>query len=606
MKRKQTAGRNAGAQKKLPLLGGIVAATMLASCAPIAVGNNPPAGATKASQVQTAIALRVPERAGQQEHPGAALTIFETANFLGSGRCVPCHGNLVDSAGNDVSITTHWRSTMMANAAKDPLWQAKVASETQRNPAIKKIIEEKCVTCHMPMAWTQLTAKQKKYNPGGAEEIFDGFLNRASELHETALDGVSCTLCHQVQDVGLGTTQSFSGSFTIDTGMPAPERKIFGPYKEPFVEAMRTSIGYTPAYGPQTNDAALCAVCHTLFTPYVDAAGKVAGEFPEQTLYLEWRHSDFAEPPGRRHDIEETLENIRTCQECHMPHAAAGGVPIAFPAPPEAEKRDHFSQHFFVGGNVFMLNVFQDNPVPLKISASTARLEDTKQRALDQLQTDTAALSLENVRLSAARLQVDVKLENLAGHKFPTGIPTRRAWLHLTVADGSGKTLFESGGFNADGSINGDDLDAGRGFEPHYQEISSPDQVQIYEAVMANSDNELTFTLLRAARYLKDNRLLPRGFDKQTAGTDIAVYGTALADKDFTGGGDVVTYTVPLSGETGPLQVHVELLFSPLSHAFVEDLRKDDNLQLVKRFSGYFDRADKTPVAITATQVQVR
>ncbi len=289
-----------------------------------------------------------------------------------------------------------------------------------------------------------------------------------------------------------------------------------------------------------------------------------------------------------------------------MPHAPAGGVPIAFPAPPEAGKREHFSQHFFVGGNVFMLNVFQDNPVPLKISASTAKLEDTKQRALDQLQTGTASLSLENVRLSSGRLQVDLKLENLTGHKFPTGIPTRRAWLHLTVTDASGKVLFESGAVSANGSIVGDDLDAGRGFEPHYQEITRSDQVQIYEGVMANSDNEVTFTLLRAARYLKDNRLLPRGFDKQTAGADIAVYGTALADKDFTGGGDRIAYAIPLDGETGPLQVQVELLFLPMSQAFVEDLRKDDNLQLVKRFSGYFDRADKTPVAIAATQVQVQ
>lgn len=594
------------APQALPMLGGIVAATLLASCAHLPVGDKLPAGSAEVTQVQTALALRVPERARQQDHPGAALTGFQTVNFLGSGPCSPCHGNLVDRAGNDVSINNHWRSTMMANAAKDPLWQAKVVSEVQRNPAIKKIIEEKCVTCHMPMAWTQLTAEQKKYNTAGATGIYDGFLDPASKLHEAALDGVSCTLCHQVQDVGLGTVESFSGNFTIDTATPAPERKIFGPYKETFVEAMRTSVGYTPVYGPQTNDSALCAVCHTLFTPYLDAAGKVVGEFPEQTPYLEWLHSEFAEPPGSRHNIEETRENIRTCQECHMPHAPGGGVPIAFPAPPEAKKRDHFSQHFFVGGNVFMLNILQDNLVPLKISASTARLEDTKQRVLDQLQTGTASLALENVRLRSDRLQVDVRVDNLTGHKFPTGIPTRRAWLHLTVADASGKVLFESGGVDADGSISGDDLDAGRGFEPHYQEISRPDQVQIYEGVMANSDNEVTFTLLRAARYLKDNRLLPRGFDKQTAGADIAVYGSALQDKDFAGGSDLVAYAIPLSGETGVLQVHVELLFSPLSHAFVEDLRKDDNLQPVKRFTGYYDRADKTPVAIAATQVQVR
>ena len=45
-----------------------------------------------------------------------------------------------------------------------------------------------------------------------------------------------------------------------------------------------------------------------------------------------------------------------------------------------------------------------------------------------------------------------------------------------------------------------------------------------------------------ASRYLKDNRLLPHGFDKRTAEPDIAVHGAALDDPDFTGAGDRVRY----------------------------------------------------------------
>jgi hypothetical protein len=50
--------------------------------------------------------------------------------------------------------------------------------------------------------------------------------------------------------------------------------------------------------------------------------------------------------------------------------------------------------------------------------------------------------------------------------------------------------------------------------------------------------------LLTAVGYLKDNRLLPNGFDKQSATKDIAVVGNALDDPNFTGQGSVIRYVV--------------------------------------------------------------
>lgn len=178
------------------------------------------------------------------------LVIFSSNDFSGSGNCATCHSNLSDSAGNDVSMDAHWRSTMMANAAKDPLWQAKVASEVIRNPHLKEVIEDKCATCHMPMAYTQANTD------GLSTLIFDeGFLNQSNPLHKVAMDGNSCTLCHQIVDPVLG-------KYSIDTSTEPPDRIIYGPFANPQKSTMRMSSKFTPVYTAEISKSVLCGTCH--------------------------------------------------------------------------------------------------------------------------------------------------------------------------------------------------------------------------------------------------------------------------------------------------------------------------------------------------------
>jgi hypothetical protein len=40
--------------------------------------------------------------------------------FQTSDRCIACHNGLLTSSGVDVSIGFDWRTTMMANSARDP------------------------------------------------------------------------------------------------------------------------------------------------------------------------------------------------------------------------------------------------------------------------------------------------------------------------------------------------------------------------------------------------------------------------------------------------------------------------------------------------------
>ena len=79
--------------------------------------------------------------------------------FSGSGNCSMCHSaegaTFVSLSGEDISPVSTWRSTMMAHAAKDPLWQAKVTAEVAENPHLQPVIEDKCITCHAPMGRTE-------------------------------------------------------------------------------------------------------------------------------------------------------------------------------------------------------------------------------------------------------------------------------------------------------------------------------------------------------------------------------------------------------------------------------------------------------------------
>ena len=129
---------------------------LLAACA-----QQPPAPATDEVTTSTQI---TPSSNQQPEvpAPGIALPMDRGELFSASGACSFCHTNMVDEAGTDVSIDTQWRSTMLANAARDPYWLATVRSETSQAPQLNADIQKKCATCHMPMAEFSSVAEGSK------------------------------------------------------------------------------------------------------------------------------------------------------------------------------------------------------------------------------------------------------------------------------------------------------------------------------------------------------------------------------------------------------------------------------------------------------------
>ena len=190
---------------------------------------------------------------------------------------------------------------------------------------------------------------------------------------------------------------------------------------------------------------------------------------------------------------------------------------------------------------------------------------------------------------------------NLAGHKLPSAYPSRRAWLHVQVRDEQGKLLFESGRLRPDGSIEGNDNDADAAlFEPHYTVVDAPDEVQIYEPILGGPDDKVTTGLLAATHYLKDNRLLPEGFDKATAGKDIAVAGGAKEDADFTGGGDTIVYKIALGKAGGQLTIEARLYYQPIGFRWAQNLKPYDAHE-PRRFVGYYEEAAPASAVVLAS-----
>ena len=488
--------------------------------------------------------------------------LFET-----SDRCVACHNGLSTSSGEDVSIGYDWRASMMANSARDPYWQASVRREVMDFPGESEIIQDECAKCHMPMARTSAAAAGKKgsvfqHLPAGESGSIESRL---------AIDGVSCSMCHQIGPERLGTAESETGGYHVDITTGSEQRVIYGPFSPDsgLAGVMHSASSFSQKESKHIQTSEFCAVCHTLRT---HALGPGAGAIlPEQTPYREWLASSFA--PSR------------SCQSCHMPEVA-GEVAVSSVL---GQPRANVSRHTFIGGNFFMLRMLLKHRGELGVEALPQELDVAISRTIDHLQSSTARIAVAMRPVQDGRLRAEVQVTNMAGHKLPTAYPSRRAWLHVTVRDASGATVFESGAFTGDGSIAGNDADSNPlAYEPHYDTIDRPDQVQIYESVMADSQNRPTTGLLTAVRYLKDNRLLPEGFNRASAPAEVAVIGHAAQDPNFASGSDRVVYEVDVRGRTAPFSVQAELWYQPIAFRWARNLAAYDAPE-PRRFVRWFD-----------------
>jgi hypothetical protein len=473
-----------------------------------------------------------------------SLPVMMSTYFATSGRCAGCHGfdpqglASIDAQGRDVNVADDWRSTMMANSARDPFFRAKIQHESLVNPAHADALQNKCLGCHAPL--------------GMHEERLLGHVPFTLAHLDTSvlgLDGASCLSCHMQSEATAGSF--FSGELDFDSA------RVYGPYADDQINAaiMEFFVRFRPGYGSHIVNSKVCAGCHTLITETADLDGNLTGDrFVEQATYHEWLNSVYS-------------ANGTQCNTCHMPRINDGILLAA--EYPFLNPQSPFGLHHLVGGNEHMLRLLKQNKAALAIPASDTQFDSTLARTRRMLAQQTLDLSLALIDRTADTAYFAVRLENKAGHRFPSGYPSRRAFIEFAVITAEGDTVFKSGVLDSADELEGHDTP----YEPHYDVITSSGQVQIYEMVMGDVNGDVTTVLERAKEPIKDNRLAPVGFTSTHFAYDTTrVAGVPASDLDFNRnafgdegtGADAVSYHVPITGVPDALRAFARVWYQPV------------------------------------------
>ena len=452
---------------------------------------------------------------------------------------------------------------------------------------------------------------------------------------------------HDNQKLAAFLLHSTTGVFPY-----SPPNTLNGPFADVKTKPMENALGLTPQHHAYMQDSKLCGTCHTINLPNVDVevppdqpwdhltpedrkvlqdaaahGAKAPNAVPlaekltpfahsiEQATYLEWENSAFAWDPNSR----------RSCQNCHMPgglHTLDGQVnidqlttqiaTIQDATYPEADHalaraetdiplRNTYRRHELVGLNAFLLEMFNQFDRLLGVDRSDYMTSASNGNRLAvanmvrQAREDTVALDVRIDPYTSGTLQAKVDVTNKVGHRFPSGVGFRRAFLELLVvreSNGHEEIVWGSGRTNAVGVIvdgngvplrtefldqpNPDDKDGIPYHQRHHNIITAQDQVQIYEELVLDAQTHFTTSFIHRAKHPKDNRLLPFGFldpvkdakrFQERFGADETIKafmqatrpeGHAAQDVDFGPGKDTVTYQIALPANLDPRHLKVK------------------------------------------------
>jgi mono/diheme cytochrome c family protein len=546
-------------------------------------------------------------------------------------------------SGVNVSPYGEWRWSPMGLAGRDPIFYAQLESEIaiikgefkDPEPLISALVNT-CLSCHGGMGKRQFDIDRK--DPQADFKLDYVKLtdpnNPNFKYGSLARDGISCTMCHHIAEdqypPGRAPIEYFLENSTTGQFQMSKPDELFGPFEDNTIATlpMENALGIKPRYNPYIKSSRLCGSCHTINLPSIDNPLKPGEKLSaldraeknpllkpfkhsiEQATYLEWLNSQF------QTEFNPT-SNAQSCQDCHMPGGYQNAdkkinikqlqQPIAVVEDatyPAAEYRAPFNKinvrvrekgyarHELLGLNVFLLEMFNQFNDILGVrkddymSGSKTGLSDTIDNAVRQAREKTATIEIRSLKVDNDRLTAEVKVANLTGHRFPSGVGFRRAFIEFLVIEsrnGREHVVWSSGRTNGVGVIVDSDgktlpseffteyrdgRQVRQRFQPHFEKITAPDQVQIYEELVQDAKGRFTTSFMHRDRDIKDNRLLPKGWSKKGPDPSIpfdfleATFPKGGAEEDTQyldgSGTDVIVYEVLLPRGVDPANVTVQ------------------------------------------------
>lgn len=486
----------------------------------------------------------------------------QSGNFRPPSQCDNCH------SGYGLNIEQHfnWSGSMMAQAARDPLYFATVDIANQDAPNSGDL----CIRCHSPVGWLS-----------GRSTPTDG-----SGLTGIDFDGVQCHFCHKSlkpSPLGVnpypadptytattyGPDQTYLGTLT-----QIPPASANGMFVVSNVDQRRGPIANASSphdflYSPFHLKSDICGTCHDVSNPVFtkNAFGQYVPNsfnapapssdlrtmFPVERTFSEWYVSDYNSAQGV-FQPEFGTDNgyVSSCQDCHMPKydgqaCTQGGT------------RQNLGVHDLTGGNTivgrWVRALYPGDVNSAAIDSATLRARRTLQKA--------ATLEID-AEFTGSTVLAHVTVTNQTGHKLPSGYPEgRRIWINLRAFNASGQLIFESCAYdNATGVLAHDG-------QAKVYEVHPGISPGLAEVVGQPAGPSFHF-VLNDTVYM-DNRIPPRG----ATNSELSAVQSPVVDYIYADGQywDITDYELPFETDS----IVASLYYQTTSKEYIEFLR-DNNV----------------------------